>query len=120
MTLTPRLLQLALHCAQRELDSRAHGAGPRVQPWNAELVRALELELATMSRSGHRFDDKAAPSESWLTAQQVASRLGLSKRQVTRLAGALDGEIIGGRWLFPTAAVNDIEQARGGDERGAG
>ncbi|WKG03062.1 hypothetical protein [Mycolicibacterium sp. HK-90] len=119
MTLTPRLLRLALHCAQQELDSRAGGAGPRVQSWNAELVRALELELATMSRSGHRFDDETAASDSWLTAQQVASRLGLSKRQVTRLAGALDGELIAGRWLFPDTAVAEYKRTRGGGERGA-
>jgi hypothetical protein len=114
VSLTPRLWGLALRCAQQELDARAQGKAPGgVQPWNAELIRALELELA-VSRSGHRdlgAEQDWDPQE-WLTAAEAAGELGMSKRQVTRIANGLGGRIIGGRWLFPTSTVREHREGR--------
>lgn len=107
------MLRLALHCAGEELASRAAGKSPGVQAWNHELIRALEL---AMSDSGH---DDSADAADWdpqkfMTAGEVATVLGLSKRQARRLAVELDGRIIGGRWLFPASAVTDYAERRSG------
>lgn len=82
--------------------------------WLIDLIRRLELEVATMSHSGHGSGCPQPESEAtaWVTASEAATIIGLSKRQTTRLAQELDGEIIGGRWLFPLQAVAEYAEGR--------
>jgi hypothetical protein len=108
-----RLFALALFCAEQELKARRAGKPPGPQPWNAELVRALELETAT-SGLGHPSDAAESDSEAteWVSTREAAVLLGLSKRQAQRLAADLDGRIIGGRWVFPLTAVAEYAEGR--------
>ena len=113
MTLTVRHLRLALWCANEELRARAAGKLPGVQAWNADLVRALELELA-VSQSGHRDDggEEDWDPQAWMTAAETAVVLGMSKRHVNRIAESLGCKDIGGRRLFPAASVNEYAEGR--------
>lgn len=45
MTLTPRQWRHVLYCTAEELRDRRAGKSPGVRPWNAEIIRAVELEL---------------------------------------------------------------------------
>jgi hypothetical protein len=51
--------------------------------------------------------------ERLITAREAAAILGLSKRQVQRLAADLDGsQLICGRWLFEASAVTEYAAER--------
>jgi hypothetical protein len=92
MRLTPRLLRLALWCARQELDARRAGKPPGVQPWNAELVRALELELAvSRSRQSAEADDACSDHDEWISTREAARLLRWDMRRVQRHASDLDG-----------------------------
>lgn len=113
MTLTPRQWRHALFCAAEELRARQAGKPPGPQPWNAELLRALELEIA-VSESGRDSADAQQDSEvdRWITARQAADILGLSKRQTQRLAADLQGERVDGRWQFRRSTVMAYAEGR--------
>ncbi|MDZ7884745.1 MAG: hypothetical protein U5N53_18490 [Mycobacterium sp.] len=82
------------------------GSQARLDP----TIRALECELADAptSRSRHRQDDEGEDwdPQTWMTAREAAATLGKSTRQIQRIAVSLNGQSIGGRWLFPP--LNDI------------
>lgn len=44
--------------------------------------------------------------------EQAATELGLSKRQTRRLAPALGGKLIGGRWLLDAQAIREHTEGR--------
>jgi hypothetical protein len=113
VSLTVRLLSLALYCAQQELDARRNGKVPGVLPWNAELVHALELEVVAMSDPGHGSvcTGTELTHDVHLSAREVAEVLGCTDRQVRRIANDLDGEFVDGRWIFPQAAVREYVEA---------
>ena len=117
MTLTPRLIRLALYCAGEELRAR-HAGKARVLPWNAELIRALQHQLA-LSESGHESGCDTEESEIWISAREAATQLGLSKRQTQRLATDHDGRLIDDRWVFPANAVADYAKGRSDGRRTA-
>jgi hypothetical protein len=108
-------LRYLLYCGSQELRARRAGKAPGVQRPLVELVRRLQLEIATASQSGHESEDGQPQSEvdAWITARQAAAMLGLSKRQTTRLAASLGGRLIGGRWLFSASAVHDYAKGAG-------
>lgn len=68
-----------------------------------------------MSRSGHglRGDYPQLDADDLIDANEVARMLGCSKRQARRHARDLDGQIIGGRWVFRKAAVAEYAEGRG-------
>lgn len=112
MSLSEKHIRLALSCAYEELEARRRGKTPGVQPWNAELIRALELELAVSPRRQtdgqvdacleHEHDDE------WIGSRQAAAILGWHERKVQRLAADLDGQKISGRdFLFNARHVRD-------------
>lgn len=113
MTFTRDELRQLLYCAATELRARAQGKPPGPQPWLAKLVHRLELEVA-VSESRHVSDGETAQSntEVRISAREAATMLGISKRQVQRLAADLDGEIIDGRWLFRRPTVNEYAEGR--------
>jgi hypothetical protein len=114
--MTPRLFRLAIWCAEQELRGRRDGSRPGgVQPWNAELLRALQFQL-DVSQAGRECDcgEPELVSDKWLSARETAVVLGLSKRQVNRLAGDLDAEWWDGRRRFRESTVLDYGRRRGG------
>jgi excisionase family DNA binding protein len=121
MTLTPRLLALALYCAEQALEDRKGGKPPGVSKtgWESELIRALQLAVAT-SDSGTEFDcgePQSEPGAQW-SARQAAEFLGCSDRQVRNLAAAerLPAEKVDGtRWSFKE---NDVRAYKGDTTNG--
>jgi hypothetical protein len=103
VSLDERLLRLALHCSEQELQARRHGKPPGVQPWNAELLRALELELA-VSLSRPRQDEgdtvsRFSHDDEWIDTRRAAAILGWTPRQVQRRTADLEGRKPGGHAL---------------------
>lgn len=81
--------------------------------YTPDRFRALQNTLgaaAAAAHTGHRDDAPTptpahSPQEDLIGAQEAAHMLGLSKRQVQRIARSLDGRLAGGRWVFDRAAV---------------
>lgn len=102
MTLTPRQWRQVLYCTAEELRARRAGKTPGVQSWNAELIRAVELELAT-SASGTESDctDVSSETKAPIGVRQAAAILDCSTRYVRAIAEEkLGGMQVDGRWLF--------------------
>lgn len=112
--MTPRLWRLAIWCAEQELRGRKDGTRPGgVQAWNAELLRALQFQLDA-SQSGHEIGCAPAQSgqDKWISARQAAVLVGLSKRQVNRLADDLEAEWWDGRRRFRKSRVLEYAEKR--------
>jgi excisionase family DNA binding protein len=121
MTLTPRQWRQLLFLSAEELRERRAGKPPGVQSWNAELVRAVELELAT-SEAGTEFDCGNEQSEAKvpISARQAANILECSDRYVRDIAKEkLGGVRVGGRWVFNEDDVLAYAEGRTND-RAAG
>lgn len=113
MSLTPRLLRLALWCAKQELEARGNGKTPGVQQWNAELVRALELELA-VSASGQSKGGELSGldhDEEWIGTAEAARILRWYERKVRRRAPDLDGRKVSGQLVFRASTVRAYAEA---------
>lgn len=100
--LTPRQWRQVLFCCAEELRERRSGKAPGVRPWNAEIVRAVELALATSGSGteiscGHEQSKAKVP----IGVRQAAEILGCSSRYVRSIAEEkLGGVRVAGRWLF--------------------
>jgi hypothetical protein len=116
--LTPRQLRQLLYCTAEELRARRAGKSPGVQPWNAELLRAVELELAT-SESGSEFDcaNEESQAKVPISARQAADILCCSTRYIRDIAERIGGVRVDGRWLFDEDDV--MAYAEGNDGRAA-
>jgi hypothetical protein len=104
-------LRKMLYCCASEMRARRSGKPPGPQPWLSNLIRRLELELA-VSDSGHDFGWGATDlnHDSPISAREAGVILGLSKRQVQRLAADLEGQLIDGRWIFPESIVKEYAE----------
>lgn len=127
MTLTPRLLRLALYCASEELNARIDPDNPKQpgpQPWNGELVRALELEVATAAMSGAGHESEAAGTESeydaWISTAEAAEILGWHIRKVRRRAADLEARKVAGTLTFRESVVRAWREVLSDDGRLAG
>jgi hypothetical protein len=111
VSLTSRVLKLALYCAGEELRARHAGKPPGVQAWNAEVVRALELEIA-VSTSGQEtgWETAGLNHDRFLTARESADIIGVDSRTVRRLAADLEGRLCGRQWMFPEAVVREYAE----------
>lgn len=111
MNLDGANLETAYYCTAREIRRRQLTGQPVPAPVQ-KLFDRLDLEIR-VSHSRHESDCDTRQSEpdKWIAAREAADILGCSKRQVTRRASDLDGEIIGGRWLFKLHTV--LEYAHG-------
>ncbi|WP_396836810.1 helix-turn-helix domain-containing protein [Mycobacterium sp. ITM-2016-00318] len=67
-----------------------------------------------MSANGHQLDCAAAQLELSVvvSAREAAHILGCTTRHVRRLAADLEGEEVGGRWLFSRSAVEAYAKGR--------
>ena len=104
-----RSLRLALWCANQELDARRSGKHPGVQPWNAELIRAIELELA-VSASGQAEHDNMSLSDhddELLSTAEAARLLRWHERTLRRRASDLGGRKTSAGWIFQASVIHD-------------
>jgi hypothetical protein len=101
MTLTPRQWRQTLYCVAEELRERRGGKTPGVRPWNAELVRAVELELAvSLSGQENSADTSELEHENWIGSEQAASILGWHVRKVGRRRNTMQpGKPLPGRTM---------------------
>lgn len=85
------------------------------------LYRRIDAAIRTpMSDSGHQITAVPTQSDVWITAREAADILGVSKRQAQRLHADLDGQLIGGRWLFKRETVREYAHERTSGRDGAG
>jgi hypothetical protein len=108
MNLSADELRACYYCAAEVLRRRQLSGQP-IPEWMRRHFDQLDAEVR-MSRSGHQFDDAvrelgSGPTSPLISADEAAQILGLSKRQTLRLAVALQGELISGRWLFQRETV---------------
>lgn len=85
-----------------------------VRPWLQRLYDRLESELR-MSRLRHDFDCNETELEvktKQISAREAAMILGVSTRQVQRIAADLDGARIDGRYVFDESVVREYANAR--------
>jgi excisionase family DNA binding protein len=113
--LTPRLLRLALFCADQELKARQRKPlppKPQVQGWESELVRALELEVATSaSGSGTGCMPGQSEAKAPISTRQAAEILRCTTRYIRDIAeDRLDGVKVGSRWVFDEDVVRDYKE----------
>jgi helix-turn-helix protein len=109
MTLSTADLKMSHYCAT-VTDAWTAPDHP-IRRWLPAHLEKLAAELA-MSHLGHQSDSDPAelhPDEP-ITAAQAAAILGLSRRQVQRIARTLDGRIVCGRWLFNKQTVIDYAE----------
>ncbi|GJO37411.1 hypothetical protein NJB1604_02150 [Mycobacterium marinum] len=115
MRLSDDEAEQALYCVN-ELVDRRRRAGITVPHWMTHLGNRLDIASLTseMSPTGHEFGSDSAPLESDLLvgSREAAGILGLSTRQVRRLAPDLNGEIIGGRIVFRRSTVTEYAQEK--------
>lgn len=110
MNLPADELRAAYYCAA-EVVRRRQLVGQPIPEWLHRHFDQLDAEVR-LSRSGQEFDiavgqlaHSGPTSPSLISAHEAAQILGISKRQVQRLAADLDGQLIGGRWLFERETV---------------
>ncbi|BCQ09667.1 hypothetical protein JMUB5695_03117 [Mycobacterium heckeshornense] len=106
-------LRAAYYCVAEVLRHRRLSGAP-IPAWLREHFDRLDTAIRCTSSSGHEPGCGGEQSEqgSWLTATQAAQALGVSARHVRRLAADLDGQLVGGRWLFPADAVSEYAEER--------
>lgn len=110
MNLEGEDLRAAYYCVAHELRTRRRERLP-VPESLRRLHDRLDLHIRCMSESGQAPEPAAGPSE-WITATEAGRLLGLSKRQTQRLAADLDGQFVGGRWVFDRSVVAEYAHHR--------
>ena len=117
MRLDDDQLQAAYFCAARVIRDLCERSKP-VPHWLQSHYDRLDVAMR-VSESGHELNCRGAESEAeMLSTREAAAILGLSKRQTQRLAGDLDGRIVGGRWVFRKSVV--LEFADGSQDGHSG
>ncbi|MFW6776260.1 helix-turn-helix domain-containing protein [Nocardioides sp. CPCC 205120] len=99
-----------------ELRVRARGRNPRVAQ---ELLDLREVAMSyrpslPSPETETVFEPVGAESERWLTAAQVADRMGISERRVTMACRdeEVDARKVGGRWFVSPQGLEDWVAAR--------
>ena len=85
-------------------DSSSHGPTPLMKSNSQGQVGRDAREVAKM----RRFD----PDADVIGSEEAARMLGLSARQVRRMAEELDGRLVSGRWTFDSLRVLEISAER--------
>ncbi|KZS79940.1 hypothetical protein B4U45_18340 [Mycobacterium persicum] len=112
-TMNPVDTECAYYCAAHLIRHRQRSGQP-IPEWLRRHYDRLDAEIRVMSAAGHESGRAAAELEKreLVTAEEAAAVLGISKRQVRRLASDLDGQLIGGRWLFRLCDVQTYAEGR--------
>jgi hypothetical protein len=108
--LTERQWRQLLYCTAEELRARRAGKSPGVQKWNAELIRAVELELALSAPGQEPGTNESALSHDWIGSDQAASILGWHVRTVRRRRAYLDGRKVAGALVFRESVVRQYAE----------
>ncbi|MCV7035125.1 helix-turn-helix domain-containing protein [Mycobacterium heckeshornense] len=93
----------------------AAASGQPIPSWLRGHFDRLDraVRAAAASTSGHESGcAEQELQQQWLTATQAAQALGVSARHVRRLAADLDGQLVGGRWLFSADVVGEYAEER--------
>lgn len=78
---------------------------------HAALAQALADAINAESDTGHSDVREPQPAHhEWMTVTDAAHTLGLSERQVRRLAPRLGGRKTGRQWLLDTQAVREHQE----------
>lgn len=106
--LDPEDVPLLRYCVENAQSYRDRNGQPR-------LAR-LDALAAAMSAPGHpdiaiHPDRHAGPVIETVSTAEASERLGISERQVRRIAPGLGGRLVGGVWILDALAV---EQHREG------
>lgn len=107
-------LHAAYYCASALIRSRKRTGEP-IPSWLRQHHARLDAEIRRMSRAGHESlsdTEELHPMDDLITAREAGEILGVSKRQTQRLAADLDGQIVGGRWLFSRSAVAEYMEGK--------
>ena len=115
MTLEPRLLKNALWCVGQEFDARKRDKRVSRTGWEAELIRALELEIRTTedgsATAATGADSKA--TEKLIGSRQAANILRCTPRYIRDIAEQeLGGVWCEGRWVFDEQVVRNYAERR--------
>ena len=80
----------------------------------ATIVAELHAAMSATGQSDVRSvpDPKNDVVQPTVPIEQAAKELGISKRQVRRLAPDLGGRIVGGRWLLDQQAIREHIEGR--------
>ena len=104
MNLTADDVRAAYHCAAAVIRTRQRSGQP-IPRWFRAHFERIDAEIRRMSLCGHEIDcaarqDGQSSHADWISTADVARHLGLSPRQVQRLAPELDAQRVSGRLLF--------------------
>ena len=98
-----------------ELIRRRRAVGAQVDAEMLSMAQRMDLQVLSrgMSGVGHESGGHgSALADDLIGTREAARILGLSDRQVRRLAADLDGEKVVGRTLFRRSSVIDYQQAK--------
>ena len=109
MNLSADDLQASYYCAAREIRRRQL-AGQPVPPPVQKLFDRLDIEIR-VSPAGRDSGGDTAQSDP-IGTKEAAMLLGLSPRQVRRIAADLDGQLVGGRLLFDRRTVPEYGEGK--------
>lgn len=104
--LTGSAIQAAAYAVDVARTSRAASSRPPSP--------ALEHLASVLAPQCPRGDLSSRPGENdeLMTTESVAEMLGVTTRQVRRLASRLDARNVGGRWLYPRSSVTEHLEGR--------
>jgi hypothetical protein len=112
VNLTDSDLHAAYYCTAELVRSRRLGCRP-IPAEVRRLYDRLTVEITLrMSRPRQEFDCNRAQldSDKQIGAAEAAMILKWTKRRVQRRAADLDGQIVGGRWLFREHTVIEYRE----------
>ena len=92
---------------------RAHALAGRPVPHRMhQLYARLDTAYRTpMSSTRHENDSGIGQSNVWIGTRTAAQMLGWHPRRIQRHAADLDGQLIGGRLVFPAASIEQYRKA---------
>jgi hypothetical protein len=103
-------IQASYYCCAEVLRNRQRTGAP-IPGWlHRHYTRMDTAFRLSQSRQESGCGTRQLKDEKLITAADAADILGWSKRQVQRKATDLDGEIIGGRWLFKLNVVLEYKE----------
>ncbi|WP_142391424.1 helix-turn-helix domain-containing protein [Mycobacterium sp. ENV421] len=115
VVLTGKWLDAAHQAVLIANRTRKHNGLPASAAYSA---LASAFSIAAMSRVGQSDVGETAAVQHFPREQptvpisEAAEQLGLSRRQVQRIANKLGGRIIAGRWLLDQTAIDEHQEGR--------
>lgn len=119
LSLNPDETRAAYHAVAAFRRGRALGGHP-IPPQIQSLYARLDTVIrCATSPARHGTDSGTEEFGAWIGTRLAAEMLGWRQRRVQRHAADLDGLLVGGRLVFPAAAVEayrDALQPKGTDK----